>query len=218
MAETTEPMTPYEEPENETVIVQLDKDIHMAGNAVTTESHGTVTELVAETSGFNKEDEVNEEKGDNDKEMKEIKDENELEVQDKDDRILINTETTEQNVDRDSVTENENIATSTAEPVHTEIVTSSEIEKEGKEVNIGAAVDKNSEKTPEQDNRYYETTPKHADEDYEMKPEQTDKNYETTPEQEYNDDWMLKAVDEPETVVDNVVQLEPIGNDVFVTL
>ena len=182
----------------------------MTGKPVVTESHGVVTEFVLEENDVNKEVAIEEEnkvgQEENDEEIKEIKDERVLEVEDKE-----NKTEEDKTVDHDSVTADGVIGTTSAEPVHTEIVTSSEMFEMDKDLKIGAAVDKSVEKTPEFDNKNNKSTPRQGDKGDEMTPKHEDNNYETTPEPDYSDDWLWKAVNEPESVADHGVKLEPIG-------
>ena len=226
-AETTEPVFPYEEMGNETVLELPDHDVIMTQMPMATENHGVVTEFVVEKDNVNNEIGTNEEnevgQEENDREMKEITDENVQKVEDKDDDT-----NKDKTVDLDNVTEGE-IGTTSAEDKG--IVTSTEVFGMDKEVKIGAAFDKMIKETLEDNSKNNDTTPKEKDEGVRLTPnydkktiEMTpisvykydNKNIETTPEPGYSDDWMWKAVDEPESesVVDLGVKLEPIGKNI----
>ena len=226
-AETTEPVFPYEEMGNETVLELPDNDAIMTEMPMATESHDVVTEFIVEKDNVNKEISIQEKEyevrqEENDREIKEIMDENGQKVEDKDDDT-----NKDRTVDLDNVTEGE-IGTASVVSEVKEIVTSSEVFGMDKEVKIGAALDELDKGIIEQDNKNNDTTPKEKDEDVRLTPkydkktiEMTpisvykydNKNIETTPEPGYSDDWLWKAVDEPESesVVDLGVKLEPIG-------
>lgn len=142
-ADTREPILPYEDSENVTMIDSSGRAVDMVAKDATTESHQTATDIGDEYEVTNKsiKKEIR---------VENMENENDTEVKNKHNETLKDT-ATEQSVDQTLAKENNMLQLTSVQPVIIKTVNTTEKSEMSMDENIGAALEKDYEATTEQE-------------------------------------------------------------------